>query len=415
MTMTASTSNAIAVSKALGSVARNERGRLLSILIGKVGDFQLAEDVLQDAMMSAVSHWGRNGLPASPAAWLLKVAHRKAIDRVRRNQTADLAQTDLSMLLDEVSALETLDDIPDDRLRLIFTCCHPVLEPKSRMALTLRTLGGLTTGEIARAFLDRETTMGQRLSRAKAKIASAGLPYEVPGPEQWADRLDAVLGVIYLIFTTGFSGAEEDHRDLAREAVFLCTLLNKLRPGDPEIEGCLALLKINHARRAARHGNDGARIAFLDQDRALWRLSELQDGITLVETALARRKLGPYQIKAAIAACHCEGSSPDWAQILLLYDKLLVFEPTDVVRLNRAVALAETGRLREALELVEALEPELADYQPFYAAKAELLGRAEKFAEARDAYERAIALAASQADRLWLNQRLSRCVSDHSR
>jgi RNA polymerase sigma factor (sigma-70 family) len=412
--MTASASNAIAVTKVLGGLTRDERGRLLSILIGKVRDFQLAEDVLQDAMVSAVSHWGRNGLPASPQAWLLKVAHRKAIDRIRRKQTVDRAETDLSMMMAEVSGLEENDDIPDERLRLIFTCCHPVLETKSQMALTLRTLGGLTTGEIARAFLDRESTMGQRLSRAKAKLGGAGISYEVPGPEQWAERLDAVLGVVYLIFTTGLSAPEDDQRGLAHEAIFLCNILNKLRPGDPEIEGCLALLTLNYARRGARFDGEGARVAFLDQDRALWKSSELQDGISLVETALARRKLGPYQIKAAIAACHCEGASPDWAQILLLYDELLVFEPTDVVRLNRAVALAEIGALHEALDLIAALEPDLSDYQPLYAAKAELLYRAGNLDKAHSAYAKAIALAQAKADRLFLEHRARRCVRQRS-
>ncbi|MEP1879823.1 MAG: sigma factor, partial [Roseibium sp.] len=205
--MTAPASNAIAVTKILGKLAREEQGRLLSILIGKLRDFQLAEDVLQDAMVSAVSHWGRNGLPASPQAWLLQVAYRKAIDRIRRTKTAELAGADLTLLMEEASGQDDNPDIPDERLRLIFTCCHPALERKSQVALTLRTLGGLTTEEIARVFLDRETTMGQRLSRAKTKVAAAGIPYEVPGPEQWPARLDAVLGVVYLIFTTGHAGA----------------------------------------------------------------------------------------------------------------------------------------------------------------------------------------------------------------
>lgn len=315
--------------------------------------------------------------------------------------------------MDEVYGLDDGADIPDERLSLMFTCCHPFLEPKSQMALTLRTLGGLTTAEIAAAFLDRETTMGQRLSRAKSKIASIGVPYEVLGPDQWGERLGAVLGVIYLIFTTGFSGTDNDTRDLAAEAVYLCRLLNSLQPGDPEIEGCLALLKINHARCGARLDGDGARIAFLDQDRTLWNEQEMQEGVCLVETALRRGRLGPYQIKAAIAACHCEGTSPDWAQILLLYDELLAFEPTDVVRLNRAVALAETGFLSAAIKVVDTLEAGLSNYQPLHAAKAELLVRAGRSDCARAAYEKAIALAPNEADRLFL-RRKAKLVTESS-
>ncbi|WP_289034157.1 DUF6596 domain-containing protein [uncultured Roseibium sp.] len=406
--MTAPASNAIAVTKILGKLAREEQGRLLSILIGKLRDFQLAEDVLQDAMVSAVSHWGRNGLPKSPQAWLLQVAHRKAIDRIRRTRTAELAGADLGLLMEKASVQDDNPDIPDERLRLIFTCCHPALERKSQVALTLRTLGGLTTEEIARVFLDRETTMGQRLSRAKTKVAAAGIPYEVPGPEQWPARLDAVLGVVYLIFTTGYAGTADDGRDLEQEALFLCRLLNSLRPEDAEIEGCLALLTINHARRAARLDDAGVRIALLDQDRSLWEASELEEGIALVEVALSRGRLGPYQIKAAIAACHCEGDTPDWAQILLLYDELLAFEPTEVVRLNRAVALAEAGGLEAGIGIVDGLEAGLSDYQPFHAARAELFARAGRRQEACTAYEKAIALAANEADKLFLKRRLAR-------
>ncbi|MGB8818174.1 MAG: sigma-70 family RNA polymerase sigma factor, partial [Rhizobiaceae bacterium] len=240
--MNSSASGAVAVTRALDGLARDDRGRLLSALIARIRDFQLAEDCLQDAMISAVSHWGRNGLPASPKGWLLKVAYRKAIDRIRRGKTEARIGADLWILNPDEAGDTVEEDIPDERLRLIFTCCHPALEPKSQVALTLRTLGGLTTQEIAKAFLDNDTTMGQRLSRAKAKIAAARIPYAVPEPDQWAERLQSVLAVIYLIFNAGYSAGPCAGRDLAEEAIFLARLLDQLRAGEAESEGCLALL-----------------------------------------------------------------------------------------------------------------------------------------------------------------------------
>lgn len=403
--MTTAASGALAVTRVLDGLAREDRGRLLSALIARLRDFSLAEDALQDAMISAVQHWSRTGLPASPRGWLLQVAHRKAIDRIRQRKSLAATADHLVPLLPDEGQEDDPELIPDERLRLIFTCCHPAIEPKSQVALTLRTLGGLSTPEIARAFLDQETTMGQRLSRAKAKIAAARIPYAVPGPEDWPERLSAVLSVVYLIFNAGYSMGPVEERDLAGEAIWLGRMLRQLRPGDPEIEGFLALMLLTHARRAARTDGNGVTIALTRQDRTRWDRAMIGEGVALVERALARHALGPYQIKAAIAACHCEGDVSDWPQIAALYDVLLAHEPTDVVRLNRAVARAEAGALLEGLAEVEELGGALADYQPYHAAHAELLARSGRKAEAKAAYARAIGLAQSRADATFLEQR----------
>jgi RNA polymerase sigma factor (sigma-70 family) len=390
--------SALAVTQALNSLAREDRGRLLSALIARLKDFQLAEDSLQEAMVSAVGHWSRNGVPGSPKGWLLQVAYRKAIDRIRQKKSEAKFGADIKILRDEESEAHDMEAIPDSRLSLIFTCCHPALEPKSQVALTLRTLGGLSTGEIARAFLDQETTMGQRLSRAKSKIAAARIPYAVPGPDEWPERLQSVLSVVYLIFNAGYSAGPVSGLDLAQEAIFLARLLTRLRPGDAEIEGCLALMLITHARRDARMDSAGASISLGVQDRSLWRRDEIAEGLKVIDTAILRRQPGPFQIKAAIAACHSQGDGSDWPQILALYGSLLRHEPTPIVRLNRAVALAETGELRAALTEIEALSVELSDYQPFHAAKAELLARDGQKKAAQLAYDDAIRLAQSVAD-----------------
>ncbi len=285
---------------------RDDRGRLLSALIAKLRDFQLAEDCLQDALISAVTHWNRNGLPHSPHGWLLQTAMRKAIDRFRQNKTASKFAKDSAVLASDEAFETDEQDIPDERLRLIFTCCHPAIESKSQVALTLRTLGGLTTGEIARAFLDQEATMGQRLSRAKAKIAAAGIPFRVPEQEEWQSRLQSVLNVVYLIFNAGYTAGPVSGRDLAEEAIYLARLLTQLKPGEAEVEGCLALLMITHARRFARVNAKGESVAIDEQDRNLWKMDEIAGGIALLDVAIARRRPGPFQIKAAIAACHCE-------------------------------------------------------------------------------------------------------------
>ena len=387
----------------LQRVLAADRGRILSALIARVSDFQLAEDALQDAAGSALIHWA-NAIPDRPGAWLIRVAFRKAIDRLRR-ASRDIAQTRALTILARDEAEEDPEVIRDDRLRLIFTCCHPALEAKSRVALTLRTIAGLTTAEIARAFLDAEPAMAARLTRAKAKIAAAGIPFAVPGPEDWAERLQSVLTVVYLIFNAGYSAGPDEPRDLCAEAIFLARLINTLRPDDPEVEGCLALLLITDSRHAARVDRAGATVPLADQDRSLWDQSAIAEGLAHLHAALTRRAPGPYQIKAAIAACHVQDGGPDWAQIALLYDSLYRIEPTPVVQLNRAVALAETGQLGPALDLILGLAPMLDAYQPFHAARAEYLARAGQTTEARAAYDRAIALTTSHSDATFLREK----------
>ena len=407
--MTSAASGAIAVTIALESLVRDDRGRLLSALIARFRDFSLAEDALQDAMISAVSHWGKAGIPASPKGWLLQVAYRKALDRLRQTKSQARLASNLAPLLGEEADDREPDAIPDNRLRLIFTCCHPAIELKSQVALTLRTLGGLSTAEIARAFLDQEPTMGQRLSRAKAKIAAARIPYAVPEPPEWPERLNAVLAVIYLIFNAGYTAGPAAGRDLAEEAIWLGRLLDRLHPADPEIEGLCALMLLTHARRAARVDRSNVTVPLVRQDRQLWDRDAIVAGVALVEQALSRRRPGPYQIKAAIAACHCEGEISDWPQIAALYSTLLTYEPTAIVRLNRAVALAEAGAIERGIAELDLLADALSAYQPFHAAKAELLARLGRNAEAVAAYAAAIASASSSADADFLTQRRDAC------
>ncbi len=403
-------SQAIAVTQTLESVMRNDRGRLIAALIARLRDFQLAEEVLQEAVISAMSHWGRTGLPHSPQGWLLRVALRKAIDRLRGAKRDTRRAAEMAVLaLGEADETDP-DMIPDHRLRLIFTCCHPALDAKSRVALTLRTLGGLTTPEIARAFLDTDTTMGARLTRAKTKISAAGIPFAVPGPEHWADRLNSVLTVIYLIFNAGYTNGPTADRDLCAEAIFLAQMLNHLRSDEAEAEGCLALILITHARRNARTDGQGATVPLADQDRALWDGPMIADGLTLLDGAIARNVVGPFQIKAAIAACHVQDAGPDWPQITALYGSLLRFEPTPVVALNHAVARAETGDLSGALLEMAGLAPQLGDYQPFHAARADLLARSGQTSESIVAYTRAIAIAPSAADAAFLTKRRNRLM-----
>ena len=388
--------------QALTQALAQDRGRILAALLARTRDFALAEEALQDATEAALVHWTRADIPQNPMAWLIRVAFRKAIDRLRAQSRAK-AHADAMAVLARDEAAEDPEVIADERLRLIFTCCHPALEPKSQVALTLRTIAGLSTAEIARTFLDTEPTMGQRLSRAKTKLAHAGIAFAVPGPEDWADRLHSVLAVTYLIFNAGYTAGPDEPRDLCAEAIYLARLINDLRPGEAEVEGCLALMLITHARAAART-KDGASVAIADQDRRLWDHAAIATGLTLIDTAMSRRIPGPYQIKAAIAACHI-GESPDWPQIAALYDSLLRIEPTPVVQLNRAVALAETGALAAALHILETLAAPLQDYQPYHAARAEYLARSGQPQAASAAYDRAIDLAASPADRQFLHEK----------
>lgn len=399
---------ALAVTQALNRVMAQDRGRLLSALTVRLRDFELAEEVLQDAVMSALDHWGRAGVPQSPMGWLLKVAYRKAIDRFRHAARSSRQTADLALLAQEEAAQTDPDQIPDDRLRLIFTCCHPALEPKTRVALTLRTVCGLTTAQVAAVFLDPEPTMGQRLTRAKTKIAAAGIPFVIPGPEAWDDRLNAVLNVVYLIFTTGYAQGPGASHDLCEEAIFLARLLVHLRPDQAESEGLLALILLIHSRKSARIGADGAAIGLADQDHELWDNEMRAEGQALLDCAMARRMPGPFQIKAALQALQSDAGrlgKTDWPQILLLYISLLRWEDTPVVRLNLAVARAEAGDARTALAEVEALGDVLSAYQPFHAARADLLARVARIGEARIAYDMAITLAKNPADIRFLEKR----------
>ncbi|MCU0828151.1 MAG: RNA polymerase [Tabrizicola sp.] len=386
----------------LSRVLSEDRGRLLAALISRVGDFQRAEDALQEAAASALVHWGRAGVPASPTGWLLRAALRKAIDGYRRDTTLARHRDAIAVLAEEEAAEPDPQTVPDDRLRLIFTCCHPALEEKTRIALTLRSLCGLTTPQVAAVFLDVEATMGQRLSRAKAKIAAARIPYAIPGPEDLPERLNSVLTVVYLIFTAGYAQGPATGTDLCDEAIFLARLLQSLAPDQPEVEGALALLLITHARRAARM-RQGETVALSDQDRALWDRALLNEGLAILDTATARRRPGPFQIKAAIAALQCQ-TPADWPQIAALYLGLYRHETTPVVRLNLAVALAEAGSLPDALAILAALEASLTDYQPYHAACAEYFARAGDLTKAHAAYDRAVALA-TPADAAFLSRR----------
>ena len=398
--------SAIAVSRELDRVMRADRGRLLAVLAAGLRDLSLAEEMLQEAAVSALTHWGRAGLPDSPAGWLLQVARRRAIDRLRGAARDSRKGAALAVLMEDAAAPEP-PAIPDERLRLIFACCHPALEPKSRVALTLRTVCGLTTPEIARAFLDAEPTLGQRISRAKAKIAAAGIPFAVPDAGQWAERLETVLTAVYLIYTTGYIAAPDEPRDLCLEAEYLIRLIDRLRPDEPEIEGALAMMLLTGARRAARIGADGATLPPAMQDRRLWDAGRIIEGRAVLARAVARGRPGPFQIKAAIADCQMADPAPDWPQIAALYGALLRYEPTPVVRLNAAVAIAEAGDPARGLAIVQGLGAELADYQPWHATHAALLALTGARDQAATAYREAIARTASEAEALFLKRRLA--------
>ena len=396
------------VATVVSDVLENDRGQLLAGLISRFNDFQLAEDALQEASISALTHWGRSGIPNAPKAWLMRAALNKGIDRIRARNREQKKAEDLSLITQEYDDMLEAEQIPDERLRLIFTCCHPALEEKSRVALTLRTVCNLTTREIAAAFLDNDTTMGQRLSRAKAKIKSKGIGFSIPEPDLWPDRLNAVLVTLYLIFTTGYVSQDGGSRDLCAEALFLVRLLDQLQPGDPEIEGALALMLLTEARKRARTNAARANVPVTEQDQTLWQrelIAEAQDRLSL---AILKRKPGPFQIKAAIADCHMAPPAPDWSQILLLYQSLWRFEPTPVVALNWAAVLAETGLPELALQKLSALEEELSDFQPWHAARASVLRTMGRTEEAKAAYRTAIELAPNEASRLFLQAELGK-------
>ena len=413
--MDEASTEADAVTEAMDRLARADRGRLLSSLVGALGDFQLAEDSLQDALESALVHWRRSGLPRSPAAWLMQAARRKAIDRLRRAANFRSKEAAIAHLI----AMDGTDDdageadpIADDRLKLIFICCHPAIEAKTRVALTLRSVCGLTTEEIADAFLDSREAMAQRLVRARHKITAAGIPFEVPGPEGWAERLESVLAVVYLIFNEGYasSGARHIRIDLCMEAIRLGRLLDALKPKEPEIEGLLALMLLHHARHAARLDAGGAVVSLEDQDRTLWNRGKIAEGGSMVELALRRGRPGPYQLQAAIVAIHADSPSfaeTDWEEIALLYGVLCRMSPNPVFELNRIVAISYREGPEPALARLSPLGQILAQYQPFHAVRADLLARLGRDEEARLAYQLAHDLSQSEAERLFFRKKLA--------
>jgi RNA polymerase sigma-70 factor (ECF subfamily) len=384
----------------LDRVFRDEWGRVLAALIGFLGDFDLAEEAAQEAFAIAADRWPREGTPASPRAWLVTTARNRAIDRIRRSRT--LAEK--TRLLDVPEAVEDeMDDtaIPDERLELVFTCCHPALSLEGQVALTLRTLGGLTTDEIARAFLVPEETMAKRLVRAKQKIKAAGIPFRVPPPHLLPDRLAAVLSVVYLIFNEGYGG----RGDLAAEAIRLGSALAELMPDEPEVHALLALMLVNDARREARFAGDSV-VLLADQDRGLWDRDRINQGRAALDRALALGGRGPYVVQAAIASLHADTPS-DWQEIAALYGELGRMTGSPVVELNRAAALAEAGDVESALAIVERVAPELESYHYLHATRAELLRRLGRGGEARASYERALELVPGDAERRFLERRLT--------
>ncbi|WP_170342580.1 RNA polymerase sigma factor [Ruegeria arenilitoris] len=399
---------AFAVGHVIDDVLRRDRGLLLAGLINRLGDFQLAEDALQEAAISAVKHWSRNGVPDNPTAWLMRVGLNKGIDRIRAQHREGRKTAALAITLPDSVTDDMSEQIPDDRLRLIFTCCHPALDQKSRTALTLRTVCNLTTREIAAAFLDNDQTMGQRLSRAKAKIRAKGIGYSFPDPKIWPERLETVLTTLYLIFTTGYVTEDTGPRDLCHEGIYLARVLRDLRPGEPEIEGALALMLLTDARRPARIDADGAMVPVEDHDRTLWQQDQIREAQGILETAVDQRKPGPFQLKAAIADCHMMAPAPDRRQMSLLYQSLWACEPTPVVALNWAVVMAEAGHAQLALDKLDSLRPDLDDFQPWQAARAHILQKTGRTAAAAAAYRQAIEAAPNLASRKFLQQRLQR-------
>jgi len=399
------------------SVYRAESRRVLATLIRLLGDFDRAEEALQDAFAAAVERWPLDGVPRNPRAWLVSTGRFKAIDAMRRRARFDASQGEIAHRLeaDARAAAEHADeDIPDDRLRLIFTCCHPALTPDAQIALTLREVCDLTTEEIARAFLTAPPTVAQRIVRAKAKIRDAVIPYQVPGAEDLPARLDTVLHVVYLVFNEGYwasSGASLVRTDLSGEAIRLGRVLHELLP-DPEVTGLLALMLLHEARRPARATAAGELVLLDEQDRTLWNREQIGEGQGLVEQALASRRFGLYTLQAAIAAVHAEAAraaDTDWAQIVGLYDVLLRIDPSPVVELNRAAALAMRDGPAAGLALIDAIlvRGDLADYQLAHSARADLCRRLGRTQEARESYQRALALTRQDPERRFLERRLS--------
>jgi RNA polymerase sigma-70 factor (ECF subfamily) len=425
----------------LDSLYRVDSGRILATLIRLLGDFDLAEEAMHEAFAAALSLWPGSGVPGNPRPWLISTARFKAMDTLRRRARFDVSQDELVRHLEaQWSSAERSnqeDSLEDDRLRLIFTCCHPSLAPEARVALTLREVCGLTTEEIAKAFLTTPSTLAQRIVRAKAKIRETPIPYEVPTPQELPERLGAVLHVIYLVFNEGYSaaaGAEVTRAELTGEAIRLCRLLAELRPEtevvnpevmdpemdqeivdpevmDPEVWGLLALMLLQESRRAARTSPTGELILLENQDRSLWNREQIAEGVALVEKALKSHRFGPYTLQAAIAAVHAEAESvavTDWRQIVALYNRLLQIHPSPVVQLNRAVAIAMRDGPEAGLTHIDALleQGELANYYLAHSARAEMYRRLGRTAEARASYEKALALTQQEPERRFLQERI---------
>jgi len=410
------------LSRTIETLYRTESGRVLATLVRLLGDLDLAEESMHEAFAAALDTWPKTGIPEKPRPWLISTARFKAIDGMRRRAHFDGAQRDLVAHMEArvnyaPGGDEAIEDeeIEDDRLRLIFTCCHPALPPDGQVALTLREVCGLTTEEIARAFLVSPSTLAQRIVRAKAKIREAAIPYEVPSPQELPERLDAVLQVIYLVFNEGYSaaaGAEVTRAELTGEAIRLGRLLAELQP-DPEVIGLLALMLLQESRRAARTSPTGELILLEHQDRSLWNRPHIEEGLALVEKALSSRRFGAYTLQAAIAAVHAEAESvaaTDWRQIVALYNQLVRIHPSPAVQLNRAVAIAERDGPEAGLAQIDAVleHGELANYYLAHSARADLYRRLGRTAEARSSYERALSLTQQEPERQFLEERIRR-------
>jgi len=399
----------------LDSLYRVDSGRILATLIRLLGDLDLAEEVMHEAFAAALDTWPKAGVPDQPRPWLISTARFKAVDAMRRRARFDSAQKDLALHLEaRISEAPPADEeIEDDRLRLIFTCCHPALPPEGRVALTLREVCGLTTEEIARAFLVTPATLAQRIVRAKTKIRETPIPYEVPSQQELPERLGAVLHVIYLVFNEGYSaaaGAEVMRAELTNEAIRLGRLLRELRP-EPEVIGLLSLMLLQESRRAARTSPTGELILLENQDRSLWNREQIAEGVALLEKALKSRRFGSYTLQAAIAAVHAEAESvaaTDWRQIVALYDRLVRIQPSSVVQLNRAVAIAECEGPEAGLAHIDAVleHGELANYYLAHSARADMYRRLGRTAEARSSYEKALALTQQEPERQFLQERM---------
>src|SRR5689334_5136835 len=403
------------ISSTIETLYRSESGRVLATLVRLLGDLDLAEEAMHEAFAAALESWPQTGIPDKPRPWLISTARFKAIDAIRRRARFDGAQKDLISHMESRVNDVAIDDeeIEDDRLRLIFTCCHPSLPPEGQVALTLREICGLTTEEIARAFLVTPATLAQRIVRAKAKIREASIPYEVPSPEELPERMDAVLQVVYLVFNEGYSaaaGTEVTRAELTGEAIRLGRLLAELQP-EPEVMGLLSLMLLQESRRAARVSPSGELVLLQNQDHSLWNREQIAEGVALLEKALKSRRFGSYTLQAAIAALHAEAESvavTDWPQIVALYDRLLRIQPSPVVQLNRAVAIAERDGSEAGLVQIDALleHGELANYYLAHSARADMYRRLGRTAEARASYEKALALTQQEPERQFLQERI---------